>query len=129
MGNVIGLGGIFFRSNDPAALRAWYAKHLGMPVKDFGAVFQSADVPKGGYHLWSPFEASSNYLGPNGQAVMINLMVDDLQGCLDQVRAAGAEGVRGPEDSDYGRFGWFLDPEGRQVELWEPSAEKPADAQ
>jgi predicted enzyme related to lactoylglutathione lyase len=24
------------------------------------------------------------------------------------------------DESDYGRFGWVLDPEGNKIELWEP---------
>ncbi|MEZ5975447.1 MAG: hypothetical protein R3E96_11575 [Planctomycetota bacterium] len=83
--------------------------------------------PPGGYQLWSPFEADSSYLGPASQTFAISLMVDDLDACLEQVRAAGAEGVRGPDDTPYGRFGWFIDPEGRQVELWQPPADLPPD--
>ncbi|MEZ6002649.1 MAG: VOC family protein [Planctomycetota bacterium] len=127
MGKVVGLCGIFFRSKDPAALRRWYQEHLGMPTTDYGASFKPEDAPPGGYQLWSPFEADSSYLGPASQTFMINLMVDDLDACLEQVRAAGAEGVRGPDDTPYGRFGWFIDPEGRQVELWQPPADLPPD--
>jgi predicted enzyme related to lactoylglutathione lyase len=53
---------------------------------------------------------------------MINLMVDDLDGALEQVKEGGATLVGTPEEMEYGRFGWFLDPDGNKVELWEPKA-------
>jgi predicted enzyme related to lactoylglutathione lyase len=51
---------------------------------------------------------------------MINLVVDDLVQALEQVAAGGGTIVGTIEDYDYGRFGWFLDPEGNKVELWQP---------
>ena len=37
MAKVTGVGGVFFKSTgDSAALAAWYRKHLGMPLEDFG---------------------------------------------------------------------------------------------
>lgn len=129
MGKIVGLGGIFFRSQDPDALRAWYEKHLGVPNQPYGTSFLPENLPRGGYHLWSPFPQDTDYFGSSEQSFMMNLMVDDLKACLEQVKAGGATGVRGPEDSEYGRFGWFLDPEGRQVELWQPAATPPSDVQ
>lgn len=127
MGKVVGLGGVFFRSQDPDTLRAWYEAHLGITNQPYGTSFLPKDIPKGGYQLWSPFKQDTDYFGSPDQQVMINLMVDDLDACLEQVRAGGATGVRGPDDTEYGRFGWFVDPEGRQVELWQPAGELPGD--
>ncbi|MFT5200536.1 MAG: putative enzyme related to lactoylglutathione lyase [Planctomycetota bacterium] len=127
MAKVIGLGGVFFRSKNPAELRAWYGEHLGMPITDYGVSFLPAAVPKGGYHVWSPFEKDSEYLGGPDQSYMINLMVDDLAGCLQAVTKAGAKGVRGPDVSEYGAFGWFEDPEGNRIELWQPATGLPED--
>ena len=51
---------------------------------------------------------------------MINLVVDDLDAALAQVRAGGARLEGHVESHDNGRFGWFVDPDGNKVELWEP---------
>ena len=51
---------------------------------------------------------------------MFNLIVDDLEGALAQVREGGARIVGDMEVYDFGKFGWFMDPEGNKVELWEP---------
>ena len=127
MAKVIGLGGVFFRSEDPAALRAWYGEHLGMPVTEYGASFLPKALPSSGYQLWSPFVKDSEYLGGPNQSYMINLMVDDLAGCLQAVTKGGAKDVRGPDVSEYGAFGWFEDPDGNRIELWQPASELPGD--
>jgi hypothetical protein len=36
MTRVTGIGGIFFKSKDPVALRTWYQAHLGIDVQDWG---------------------------------------------------------------------------------------------
>ncbi|WP_182915694.1 VOC family protein [Massilia cavernae] len=56
-----------------------------------------------------------------GEDVKFNLVVDDLDGALRHVAEAGAELAGEPESFSYGRFGWFIDPDGNKVELWEPS--------
>ena len=53
---------------------------------------------------------------------MVNFRVDDLDGLLDSLRAAGVTVLDDVEDSDYGRFGWCVDCDGNRVELWEPAA-------
>jgi predicted enzyme related to lactoylglutathione lyase len=123
MAKALGIGGIFFKSPDPQKLMAWYQQALGMPAEsgDYASFFAAA-VPAGGCTVFSPFKADTTYFAPSTQAFMFNLMVDDLDGALAQVVAAGAEAVGGVESYDYGRFGWFLDPDGNKVELWEPVA-------
>ncbi|MCB9915241.1 MAG: VOC family protein [Planctomycetes bacterium] len=122
MARVLGVGGIFFKSKDPAKLAGWYAEHLGVPVEAAwnGASLKPDAMPPKGLTVWSPFPADTKYFEPSGQAYMINLVVDDLDGALAQVQAGGAELAGEPQDHEYGRFGWFLDPEGNKVELWEP---------
>ena len=120
------VGGIFFKCKDPAAIRAWYGKALGMPVNDHGASLPfGIDLPPGAYCQWSPFKAETTYFG-EGQDDMFNLIVDDVPEALAQVEAAGGTRVDGIEALEYGTFGWFLDPEGRKVELWMPAGEVPA---
>ena len=36
---VTGIGGFFFKSEDPKALRDWYRKHLGLDTNDYGCTF------------------------------------------------------------------------------------------
>jgi predicted enzyme related to lactoylglutathione lyase len=128
MARVIGLGGVFFKSRDPQALGAWYAEWLDVPVQHpYGASFKPGRVPAGGYHVWSPFAADTDYFAPSQAPFMFNLMVDDLEGCLARVAAGGAEVMAKREKGDYGDFGWFIDPEGNKVELWQPPTDQPAD--
>ncbi|MCE9686815.1 VOC family protein [Shewanella sp. AS16] len=120
MAKVIGLGGLFFKSADPQALAAWYKAHLGLPVEDWGgAAFAHTGLPGNSYHVWSPFAHSSDYFAPSGKDFMFNFIVDDLTQALQQVADAGAEIVGTSEDSEFGRFGWFMDPDGNKVELWQ----------
>jgi predicted enzyme related to lactoylglutathione lyase len=128
MSRVLGLGGVFFKSRDPAALGAWYREWLGLPVQDpYGASLRPEEIPAGGWQVWAPFAADTAYFEPASAPFMINLIVDDLEGCLARVAAGGAQVLPRREESDYGRFGWFLDPEGNKVELWQPPAARPQD--
>lgn len=124
MERVRGIGGIFFKANDPKALSAWYAQHLGVPVEAYGsATFKwSEDAQPGaqGVTLWSPFPADTNYFAPSKAPFMINFRVDNLERMLVQLRTAGVEVDAKVDESEYGRFGWCIDPEGNRVELWEP---------
>ena len=124
MGKALGLGGAFFKSKDPAALGQWYKKHLGLDVKTTyrGAMFDPATLPNGAFAVWAPFEEDSTYFGSSRQPFMVNLIVDDLDACLDQVQEGGATLAKGVEENEFGRFGWFIDPDGNRVELWQPAS-------
>ena len=120
MAKVLGIGGVFFRSDDPEGLGDWYKRWLGVPVEHpWGASFQPADLPGKSLGVWAPFERDTEYFAPE-KSFMFNLVVDDLDGALAQVKEGGAEVVEKIEEMEYGRFGWFFDPEGNKVELWEP---------
>lgn len=121
MAKVLGVGGVFFKANDAEALGAWYQRWLGVPVQPpYGANFTPGDMPAGGLTVWAPFRAETDYFAPSTRPYMFNLVVDDLDGALAQVVEGGATTVGDVLNEDYGRFGWFLDPEGNKVELWEP---------
>lgn len=121
MAKAIGVGGVFFKSADPESLGAWYQRWLGLPVQHpYGASFKPGSMPSESVTVWAPFSADTTYFEPSEQSFMINLVVDDLDGALEQVREGGAEVLPERQDEEYGRFGWFLDPEGNKVELWEP---------
>lgn len=120
MAKVIGFGGIFFKARDPGALAEWYAQHLGLPVEAWGGARFDDDHAQPGYTMWSPFAADTKYFAPSTQPYMINFRVDDLDGLLARLRDAGVTVDDRVEDSEYGRFGWIMDPEGTRIELWQP---------
>ena len=121
MAKVLGIGGVFFRSADPEALGDWYKRWLGVPVEHpWGASFKPSDLPGKAFGVWAPFKQNTEYFAAE-KSFMFNLVVDDLDGALAQVREGGAEVVEEIEEMEYGRFGWFFDPEGNKVELWEPA--------
>lgn len=119
MARVTGIGGIFFRAQDPDALHAWYQKHLGITQPDVAVWLQEA-----GPTVFSPFAADSDYF-PAGKQWMLNLRVDDLPGLIATLQAAGIPvETRADWDGDgsYGHFARIHDPEGTPIELWQPPA-------
>jgi len=126
-GRVLGIGGVFFRSPDPARLASWYAENLGLQIENWGKThgtsFSPGDMPPTSFTVWSAFAADTEYFGSSGQGHMINLVVDDLDAALANVQAGGAEVLEEREEHDFGKFGWFIDPDGNRVELWEPPEE------
>lgn len=122
MAKVLGVGGVFFKAKDPDELSRWYERWLAVPAKPpEGASFLPADMPEASMTVWAPFKNTTAYFEPSNREFMINLIVDDLDEALVQVQQGGATLVGTVEEFDYGRFGWFLDPEGNKVELWEPA--------
>jgi len=115
---VDGIGGVFFRARDPDALRAWYARHLGIEMEDFGTVFTAAT---GDQMVWAPFAADTEYFGRPEQQLMVNFRVRDLDAMLGQLRSAGVEVDENVHEMEFGRFGWAVDPEGNRFELWQPA--------
>jgi predicted enzyme related to lactoylglutathione lyase len=119
MERVTGIGGVFFRSRDPAALARWYAEHLGVVVDPTftGSTFRWIGA---GSTVWAPFAADTAYFGRPEQQWMVNFRVADLDAMLAQLRAAGVEVDEHVGQHEFGRFGWAADPEGNRFELWEP---------
>lgn len=111
---VTGIGGLFFRSRDPAARAAWYREHLGINAGGDKIWEQQA-----GMTVFAPFKADSDYF-PKDQPFMLNLRVKDLDALATKLEAAGIAVERRPEwEVDYGRFMRITDPEGLPIELWE----------
>jgi predicted enzyme related to lactoylglutathione lyase len=121
MARVVGFGGLFFKSPDPQKLLAWYAKWLGVGDGKSSIEFRPGTVPAHGFTVWSPFLPDTDYFQPSTREFMFNLIVDNLDGALGQVHLGGARVVGEVEEHEYGRFGWFVDPDGNKVELWEPA--------
>lgn len=123
MKRVTGIGGIFFKAKDPKALGEWYRKHLGIDIQSWGgAIFQWNAEGKPnvtGLTTWNVF-STSEYLAPSTAPFMINYRVEDLHVLLGLLRAEGCAVDDKVEESEYGKFGWAMDPEGNRIELWEP---------
>lgn len=124
MKRVTGIGGVFIKARDPKALCAWYRDHLGIDVQDWGGTsfrWHDPEAPEPhGATVWSIFPDSSNYFDPSPARFMINYRVADLDGLLAALRAEGCQVDEKVEASEFGRFGWVMDPEGNRVELWQP---------
>lgn len=118
---VTGLGGFFFKTKDPDAIKYWYKEHLGIPVDQYGWTFWWKDENGNKCSTqWSPFKEDTNYFSPSDKPFMMNFRVADLEGLLEVLRDEGVTVVGDMETYDYGKFGWILDPEGNKIELWEP---------
>lgn len=123
MKRVTGIGGIFYKSQDPKKARDWYSKHLGLVTNQYGSLFefrQGANPDKIGYLQWSPMEAKTDYYAPSENEFMINYRVENLVELLKVLKEEGVEIVGKMEEYEYGKFAWIMDPEGHKIELWEP---------
>lgn len=117
MASITGFGGAFVRVNDPNALYAWYEQHLGL-TREQGC-FQFPAASQRAQAVLSFFTQDNAYF-PATQKAMLNFQVDDLDAVLNRLAAAGATVDPKREDYGFGKFGWFTDPEGNRVELWQP---------
>lgn len=123
MKRVTGIGGVFFKAKDPKALAEWYRVHLGMNVEAWGGVaFRWAEdnASATGTTAWNPFGEDTSYFAPSTSSFMINYRVADLHALLAALRAEGCAVIDKVDESEYGKFGWVMDPEGNKVELWQP---------
>lgn len=128
MKRVTGIGGIFFKTQDPEALYQWYEKHLGIQraPDGSGAMFEWRDNNEPGQKgmtVWSIFPRDSKYFDPSASSFMFNYLVDDLDALLKALQEEGVQIDPRREDYDYGRFAWIMDPAGNRIELWEPPKE------
>ncbi|WP_457584150.1 VOC family protein [Ensifer canadensis] len=120
MQKVAGIGGLFFRSNDPEGLAAWYQIHLGIdtvPSSYDGSCWQQ----RAGSTVFAPFKRDTDYFGRAEQMWMVNFRVDDLDAMAEQLRAVGIDVTVDPQTYPNGRFARLYDPEGNPIELWQPS--------
>jgi predicted enzyme related to lactoylglutathione lyase len=123
MPKVLGLGGLFFKSADTAAMREWYGNALGLAFEDWGGVVFTPDAAAahpGAGTVFSAFAADSDYFAPSDKEFMFNLMVDDLDGILARCTEHGVTPIKIMRDEFNGHFAHIMDPEGRKIELWQP---------
>lgn len=119
MQHVSEIGGLFFRSKNPAALGQWYKDHLGIALVP-GDYSQEPWSQEAGPTVFAPFPQDTDYFGRAEQQWMLNLRVRNLDGMVEQLRAAKIEVSVDPEEYPNGRFARLQDPEGNPIELWEP---------
>jgi predicted enzyme related to lactoylglutathione lyase len=117
-GRILGIGGIFFKSQDHKSLRNWYQEKLGIANQ---TMFPAGDHPT----VWSIFPASSTYFDPSSASFMINYVVDDLDAFLAKCKQNDVRIDEKREDADYGRFAWIYDADGNKIELWQPLSAPP----
>lgn len=131
---VTGVGGFFFKAQNPGKLGDWYRDHLGIALQPAGKGEQAPrfyafrwrekDHPDTvGSTAWSIFPTDTKYLGPGDSQFMMNFRVANLERLLAQLRKEGVTVIDKIDDEDNGRFGWAVDPEGHRIELWEPKGE------
>ena len=117
---VTGIGGLFFRAHDPAALGLWYQEHLGVvltPTSHNQPVWRQ----EAGTTAFTPFAETSGYFGDTNKDWMVNFRVRDLEKMAAQLRAAGIAIKVDPQSYPVGRFARLHDPEGNPIELWQPA--------
>lgn len=118
---VTGIGGMFFKSKDPDAIKAWYKKHLHIPTDQYGWTFWWQDENGNKCSTqWSPFQQDTDYFAPSEKQFMFNFRVENLHELLKTLRKEGVTVIDKVAEYDYGKFGWIVDLEGNKIELWEP---------
>jgi predicted enzyme related to lactoylglutathione lyase len=124
MKKVTGVGGIFFKSENPEKLKEWYKTHLGLNTDKYGTNFewrQGADPAKKGFTQWSPFSALTKYFEPSKKDFMINYRVENLEQLVIELKKEGVNILDEIETYEYGKFVHLMDIEGNKIELWEPN--------
>lgn len=124
MKRVIGIGGIFFKCNDPEKVREWYKTHLGFDVDQYGAMFKcgdEADSSSKGFLQWAPFPENTKYFDPSTREFMINYRVENIEALVELLKDEGVTILDSIETYDYGKFVHILDIEDNKIELWEPT--------
>lgn len=122
VGRVTGIGGIFFKTENPEQTRQWYYKNLGLAPNDYGSMFEfrESDSQNIAYLQWSPFNSSTKYFEPSEKDFMINYRVVNIENLVEQLRANGVTVLDTIATYDYGKFVHIMDLDGNKIELWEP---------
>lgn len=125
MAKITGIGGVFFKTQNPKELAEWYKKHLGLNLEQWGGAIlrweQDAADDKG-VTVWNAAPSDTQWFSPSESSFMINYRIDNMTEMLEQLKAGNIEIIKGPEYHENGAFAWIMDPAGNKLELWEPKA-------
>lgn len=120
---VTGIGGIFFKTDDPNATKEWYGKHLGLAIGQYGSSFEFRNAHRPdeiNYLQWSTFDKDSKYFAPSEKEFMINYRVQNIEGLVQKLKSEGVSICDEIEEFEYGKFVHIMDNDGNKIELWEP---------
>lgn len=123
---VTGIGGIFFKADDPKKMQDWYDQHLGLNFEGKGYnsfLWQDSTTGEQGRTEFSFFKKDTTYFDPSPSPFMINFRVKNLEALVQLLKEEGVTIVGEIQTYPYGKFGWILDPDGNKIELWEPVEE------
>jgi len=124
MKKVTGIGGVFFKSQDPAAMNEWYKTHLGFDTTPYGTSFEWRELEnsdKKGLTQWNAFPEKTTYFAPSEKDFMINYRVENLEALVEDLKKENVTILDSIETYDYGKFVHILDLEGNKIQLWEPA--------
>lgn len=120
---VTGIGGIFFKCDNPQKMNDWYSKNLGLVTNEYGSLFEfrKSDAPQEiGYLQWSAMKKDHAHFNPSTKDFMINYRVENIEELVSALKNDGVEILDEIESYEYGKFVHIMDPEGNKIELWEP---------
>jgi predicted enzyme related to lactoylglutathione lyase len=117
---VTGIGGVFFKSEDPKKLKGWYERHLGVTEVFKWKDLDDPDAKAPAQTVWSPFKKDTDYFNPSEKPFMLNYRVENLVELLNVLQEERVQIVGAIQEFSYGKFAWIVDPEGNKIELWEP---------
>ena len=120
---VIGIGGIFFLSDNLKEVKEWYTKNLGIEINNWGSSsFESRNVNKPeeiNSLQWKPFKKGDEYFSPSKKEFMINYQVQNIEALVNKLKENGVTILDSIETYDFGKFVHIMDSEGNKIELWE----------
>jgi glyoxylase I family protein len=121
MERVTGIGGFFFRAQDPDLLGLWYAEHLGVlpPPPTYDAPVWEQQAGPTVFAAFGSDQGGAPHLGPAGWG--LNFRVADLDAMVRQLERAGIAVAVDPDVYPNGRFAQLHDPEANPVQLWQPA--------
>ena len=120
-----GIGGVFLFSNDTKRLVTWYRDCLGIVAEGQGSesdsiyktFIEKPEIKR--TMVWAIIPTKQD-IKDKPRTGRINYLVKNLGEVLSHLKSKGVAIEKTAEDP-YGNFAWVRDPDGNQIELWEPS--------
>jgi len=118
---ITGIGGFFFRAEDPQKLAAWYQENFGIDPVPSDYETQPWHQNEGPT-VFAPFGQDTTYFGEDlSKTFMLNFRVNDLEKMVAQLESNGSQvTLDAGNPHPNGLFASVFDPEGNPIQLWEP---------